>query len=100
MMKNTYSAALVFVVHFSALLLSVGLQAQTYTIVNLGSNSWIYSEAHAINGSGSVTGEFEPTGSPDVLAFLYHQGVRTDLGHISGNPYAVGYAVNDSNQVA
>src|SRR5215468_4249398 len=97
-MKNTYSA-LVFVVHVSPLLLSVALQAQSYTVVDLGSHSWSYSAAHGINGSGSVTGEFEPMGSPNMLGFLYHQGTINDLGHLSGSPYAVGSAVNDSKQV-
>lgn len=49
---------------------STGL-AQDYTIADLGSNSWSYSEAHGMNGTGRVVGEYEPTNFFYVQAFLY-----------------------------
>src|ERR1700758_1831365 len=76
-----------------------GLSAQTYAIVDLASNSWSYSEVHALNGTGSVAGEFESTNFFYVQAFLYTNGAMLELPHLSGTPYAVAYSVNDSNQV-
>ena len=77
---------------------STGL-AQNYTIADLGSNSWSYSEAHGMNGIGRVVGEYEPTNFLYVQAFLYGNGVMTDLGHLSGVPYAIAFGINDTNHV-
>jgi probable HAF family extracellular repeat protein len=60
-------------------------------------DSWSYSEAHGMNGSGVVVGEYEPTNLFYVAAFEYSNGVMTDLGHLGGAPYAVAYGVNDTN---
>jgi probable HAF family extracellular repeat protein len=73
--------------------------AQTYTITNLGSPSWSYSEAHGLNGTGEVVGEYEPTNMFNVLAFLFSNGTTADLGTLPGSPYAAAYAINDSNQI-
>jgi probable HAF family extracellular repeat protein len=73
---------------------------QTYTITDLGSNTWSYSEAHGISAGGQVVGEYEPAGFIGVLGFVYDGGVFTDVGHLSGQPYTVAYGINASNQVA
>ena len=75
------------------------VNAQTYTIADLGSNAWSYSEAHGINGLGCVAGEYEPTNIFYVRAFMNCNGNMTDLGNLPGAPYAVAYAINDSNSV-
>ncbi len=72
---------------------------QSYTLADLGSNSWSYSEAHGINASGYVVGEYEPTNFFYVLAFLYANGTMTDLGHLTGTPYAIAYGINDTNAI-
>lgn len=72
---------------------------QGYIISDLGSNAWSYSEAHGINGSGAVVGEYEPTTFFYVLAFLYTNGTMTDLGHLSGQPYAIAYGINNTNGI-
>jgi probable HAF family extracellular repeat protein len=72
---------------------------QSYTITDLGSNSWSYSAAHAINGDGHVVGEYEPTNFFYVLAFLFENGALSDLRHLNGAPYAIAYGINDTDQV-
>jgi len=73
--------------------------AQTYTITNLGSASWSYSEAHGVNAAGKVVGEYEGTNMFSVLSFLFSDGTTTDLGTLAGSPYAVGYGINETNQI-
>src|ERR1041385_5700391 len=84
---------------FTLLGLPTAVRAQTYTISDISSNSWSYSEAHGINGLGSVVGESESTNFFYVLAFLYSNGAITDLKNLGGVPYAVAYGANDSNAV-
>ena len=84
---------------FLLLTMILDLEAQTYSITDLGSNSWSYSEAHGINGVGSVVGEYESTTVFYVLAFLYDGGAISELGHLGGTPYAVAYGINDNNKV-
>ena len=73
--------------------------AQTYTITDLGSSSWSYSEAHGLNNLLQVVGEFEPTNFFYVKAFLDTNGIIIDLGSLPGTPYAVAYAINDADQI-
>ena len=75
------------------------LLGQSYSITDLGSSSWSYSEAHGVNGLGNVVGEYEDTNFFYVSAFLYSKGSITDLGSLAGQPYAVAYAVNGTNQI-
>jgi len=82
---------------FVGLVLSGTVMGQTYTITNLGSASWSYSEAHGLNALGNVVGEYQLTTS--VNAFLNAQGTFTDLGSLAGSPYAVAYGINDTNQI-
>src|ERR1041384_2004825 len=83
-----------------ALSLALPGLAQTYTITDLGSNTWFYSEAHGLNNLGNVAGEYEPTNPPAALSGLFlSKRLITDDGHLSGLPYAVAYGINDSNVV-
>jgi len=83
----------------TALVLPTACFVQAYKILDLGSNSWSYSEAHGINGLGNVVGEYEPTNFLYVKGFLNESGVMTDVGHLMGAPYAVACGINDTNQV-
>src|ERR1700722_14720065 len=56
------------------------------------------SQASAINNSGQVTG-YSAT-SEETHAFIYSNGVMTDLGTLSGYSTSYGTAVNTSGQVA
>jgi probable HAF family extracellular repeat protein len=80
--------------------LSAPAFGQTYTITDLGDLGGYYSEAHGINGSGNVVGEFEPTNSFYQHAFYYHNGTNTDIGSLGpNNIYAIAYAINVSNVI-
>jgi probable HAF family extracellular repeat protein len=68
---------------------------QTYKLTDLGDLSWSYSAAHGINRSGNVVGEYEPTNPPAVHAFLFANGLMTDIG--VGDGYAVAFGINDAN---
>jgi probable HAF family extracellular repeat protein len=80
---------------------SASASGQNYTITDLGSNTWYYSEAHGINISGHAAGEYEPTNPPALLAgFLYSGGVMTDVGILGGAyPYSIARAVNETDVV-
>ncbi len=80
-----------------ALLLPKAGSCQTYAITDLSSNIWLYSEAHGINSNGHVVGEYEPANN--VLGFWYANGIASDLGHLSGAPYAGPYGINFNDQV-
>lgn len=59
-------------------------------------------EARGINDAGQVTGGATPPGEIMPHAFIYQNGVFTDLGALPGysnQPYAVGYAINGSGIV-
>ena len=84
------------------LCLAQGLAArgasQAYSITDLGSPSWYYSQAHGLNRSGNVVGEYEPTNPPaPVKAFFYTNGLMTSL---SGTGLSsIAYGINDSNLI-
>ncbi|HTL58876.1 MAG TPA: Ig-like domain-containing protein [Candidatus Limnocylindrales bacterium] len=82
-----------------AISLPFTVSGQTYSITEVGSPTWSYSEAHGLNGSGKVVGEYEPTNLFNVLAFLFNNGTTTNLGNLTGSPYAVAYAINDAGQI-
>jgi probable HAF family extracellular repeat protein len=73
--------------------------AETYTITDLGTLGGSYSEAHGISFSGAVTGDWQPTNDFYLRAFLCSSGIIADLGTLGSPAYALGYAINDSNQV-
>ena len=59
-------------------------------------------EARGINDAGEVTGGATPPGEIMPHAFVYQNGVFTDLGALPGysnQPYAVGYAINGSGMI-
>jgi hypothetical protein len=79
----------------SFLLLSLTLSpthpvlGQSYTLADLGSSAYYYSETHGLNGLGRVVGEYEPTNSINVHGFYYDGTNIIDVGNLTGPPYAV-----------
>jgi len=61
-----------------------------------------YGWAAGINDAGQVTGVFTPPGQLQQHAFLYQDGVFTDIGTLPGYsnmPYALPYAINNSGTI-
>jgi probable HAF family extracellular repeat protein len=71
------------------------------TFTDMGTLGGLQSNATAINNLGQVTGS-ALIGGPQAIshAFLYSNGVMTDIGTLTGSAYSVGYAINDSGEVA
>lgn len=61
-----------------------------------------YGWAAGINDAGQVTGVFTPPGLLQQHAFVYQNGVFTDIGTLPGYsnvPYALPYAINNSGTI-
>jgi probable HAF family extracellular repeat protein len=61
-----------------------------------------YGWATGINDAGRVTGFVWLPGNPNVHAFLYQNGVFTDLGALPGysnQPYSIGWGINNKGTV-
>jgi probable HAF family extracellular repeat protein len=61
----------------------------------LGGNS---SSASGINDRGQIVG-FSTTASGDFHAFLYENGVMTDLGTLPGSNFSVANGINNRGDV-
>ncbi|HEV8439177.1 MAG TPA: hypothetical protein VGT40_13865 [Methylomirabilota bacterium] len=68
-----------------------------------GAGDWSISRAFAINGAGQVVGDFAQdagmSATPfDRRAFLWQNGVRNDLGTLSGHTSSQALAINGAGQ--
>jgi probable HAF family extracellular repeat protein len=99
MKKNTRASLVSFVFTTLVIFLESAAFSQLYTIRDLGAPTDWYSEAHGINNTGAVVGEYEVTNSIAINAFLYKDGTRTNLGFLPGSPYAIAYGINETNVI-
>ena len=73
--------------------------ATTYNITDLGTLGGTISYAFGVNIHGDVVGS-STTSTGEEHAFLYHNGVMTDLGVLnSGDTFSRAYGINDSGVV-
>jgi len=80
---------------------------QSGTVTSLGSfEDSGYSQALGINNSGDVVGSAQTAQPPTYTnqdgfshAFLYHQGVMTDLGTLVGDTDSYASSINDKGQI-
>src|SRR3954471_15151064 len=72
-----------------------------YSLTDLGTLGGVMSEGRAINSSGQVVGlsTTNKTGSAVFHAFLYTQGVMSDLGTLVGGTNSVANGLNAAGQV-
>ena len=71
---------------------------QAFNIIDLGTLGGQASAVTAMNGSGQVVG-YSYTATGATHAFIYSNGVMTDLGTLPGGTYIIPSAINDSGQV-
>lgn len=89
--------AFLFITLVVFVLTCTALAKVRYTVTDLGTlPEGTYSYANAINSNGQVVG-YADTNSGSRHAFLYSNGVMSDLGSLGGDSYAK--AINDSGQV-
>lgn len=86
---------------------TLAVEWQSGTVTSLGAlTDSGYSAASGINNSGDIVGASTPTPPPPSTqhygfehAFLYHQGVMTDLGILAGDTDSSASSINDKGQV-
>ena len=69
-----------------------------YTATPLGSLGGGFTSAYSINALGQVTGE-STTPNGQLHAFVYTDGVMTDLGTLPGSSDSHGFGINNAGQV-
>ena len=80
------------------LLASASAQATQYQLVDLGTLGGSGGFAQAVNSTGQVVGDCQtPSGS--YHAFLWQNGIMTDLGTLAGAHASHGAGINDNGEV-
>jgi probable HAF family extracellular repeat protein len=59
----------------------------------------VYSAATGINNTGQIAGYSYTTGDAAIHAFLYSDGVMTDLGTVPGGSQSYAHDINDAGQI-
>ncbi len=101
-MKTSYKSKTLLYRAILCLGLSLGWPgfSESYIITDLNGPGDVYRLAHGLNKAGDVVGEYTPTNSLNVRAFLYHQGASTDLGVLPSFLGSYAYSLNDTGQIA
>ncbi|MDA8154971.1 MAG: SMP-30/gluconolactonase/LRE family protein [Actinomycetota bacterium] len=80
---------------------SFSIKTAEATAVNIGTLGGDYSQAYAINNSGSIVGDSTLVPGSSVLplhAFLWN-GTMTDLGTLGGDDSSQAFAINNNGQI-
>ncbi len=70
-----------------------------YAVTDLGTLGGTYSYATAINSSGQIAGFSYMPGNDVTHAFLWQNGVMSDLGTLPGGMHSFAYGINDAGQI-
>src|SRR3954447_25683125 len=73
------------------------LLSAAYALVDLGTLGGAESEAEGINDNGDVVGQSDSASGP--RAFLYHNGMMTDLGTLAGDSNSIANQINNAGQM-
>jgi probable HAF family extracellular repeat protein len=92
-----FGRALSILITLVALFPAVGW-AEGYTAVDLGTLGGGFSIANAVNNRGEVVGRSAIPNGPQH-AFIWQDGVMTDLGTLPGGNYSEAFAINNRRQV-
>jgi len=71
-----------------------------YRVTDLGTLGGTFSLAFGINNRGWVDGQTNLQGDNEAHAFLWREGVMTDLGTLGGPNSSVGYPPNERGKIA
>jgi len=74
-----------------------------YTLTDLGTLGGTFSQGFGVNEKGWVVGFSTTEGDSALHAFLWRDGVMTDLGTLGGGdpvPYSVALSINDRGEIA
>lgn len=69
-----------------------------YQIIDLGTLGGTQSFARSINNQGQITGNARTSGN-QLHAFLWENGVMTDLATLPGHSFSRGYSINEKGQI-
>jgi len=101
-MKSKILTSITAMTIFVALAVPIRLAAQEqkqdlprYIVIDLGTLGGTYSIAYGINNSGWVSGFSTLPGDTEVHAFLWHDGVMTDLGTLGGQNSVTWFSPNN-----
>jgi probable HAF family extracellular repeat protein len=72
----------------------------SYSLIDLGTLGGPESFAAGINDAGQVTGHSDTTVNGDRRAFLYSNGILSNLGSLANGQYSEGFAINGLGQAA
>ncbi len=113
MKPKSLTSAIPVIMVLAAMAISVQMGAQEkqgdkkphprYAVTNLGTLGGTFSQAFGINNKGWVVGLSTTTGDEALHAFLWRDGMMTDLGTLAGSdtlPYSQGNSVSNAGQVA
>jgi len=100
-MQNTMRRRARSMVAAGLLLVAVGVaQADVrYTITDLGTLGGTESRAASINNRGQVVGISHTPDNSAIHAFIWSNGMMTDLGTLPGEAHSFAYGINEGGQV-
>jgi probable HAF family extracellular repeat protein len=96
-MEMIHGRVMKLLIALAAGAVSCGLQAQSYTVQDLGTLRPGSAVVHGVNAAGQVVGQSgRPHGAETHGFFWQKQGGIRDMGTLAGGDYSVAFDINDS----